>query len=69
MKTVKLTKEIIRQIYSQKMADIVYKMYSPVDAFQNEWSKCLKKINIVTKHTKRNELEYVLQEMLLNLTR
>jgi hypothetical protein len=63
------TKEMIRQIYSQKMADVIYKMYSPVNAFQNEWSKCLKKINKVTKHTKKNDLEYTLQEMLLNLTR
>lgn len=69
MKTTNYTKEMIRQIYSQKMSGIVYQMYSPVDAYQAEWAKCLKKINIVTKHTKKKNLEYTLQEMLLNYTR
>ena len=69
MKTTNYTKEMIRQIYSQKMSGIVYQMYAPVNAYQAEWAKCLKKINIVTKHTKKANLEYTLQEMLLNYTR
>jgi Leu/Phe-tRNA-protein transferase len=65
----KATKEQIRQKYSILTSQVIYNMYEPVGAYDVEWKKYLSNLNKVTKKTKKNDLEYTLQEMLLNYTR
>jgi len=65
----KTTKEQIRQKYSILTSQLIYNIYEPVGGYDTEWKKYLTKLNKVTKQTKKNNLEYTLQEMYLNYTR
>lgn len=65
----KTTKEQIRQKYSILTSQLIYNIYEPVGAYDVEWKKFLNKLNKVTKQTKKEDLEYTLQEMYLNYTR
>jgi hypothetical protein len=65
----KLTKETIRQSYSIKISKVLYTLYGNTDAYFNEFQQALIKINKIAKTTKRNDLEFQLQEFLLNTTR
>jgi hypothetical protein len=65
----KATKETIRQKYSILTSKIIYNIYEPVGAYELEFKSFLNKLNKITKQTKKNDLEYTLQEMYLNYTR
>jgi hypothetical protein len=65
----KTTKEQIRQKYSILTSQLIYNIYEPVGGYDAEWKKYLTNLNKVTKQTKKNKLEYTLQEMYLNYTR
>ena len=65
----KTTKEQIRQKYSILTSQLIYNIYEPIGGYDVEWKKFLSKLNKVTKQTKKEDLEYTLQEMYLNYTR
>lgn len=65
----KTTKETIRQKYSIKVSKALHTIYGNTDAYINEFKSALIKLNKITKATKKNELEFELQEFLLNCTR
>lgn len=60
------TKETIRQIYSIKIASSLATIYGTGEAHTNEFKKALALINKVTKKTKKADLEYTLQTILIN---
>lgn len=68
-KNMKATKETIRQKYSILTSKIIYNIYEPVGSYELEFKSFLNKLNKITKQTKKNDLEYTLQEMYLNYTR
>lgn len=65
----KITKETIRQSYSIKISKALFTLYGNTDAYLNEFKNALTKINKIVKLTKKNDLEFELQEFLLNTTR
>lgn len=65
----KTTKETIRQSYSIKTAHALHTLYGTTDAYLKEFKSALVKINKITKVTKKNDLEFELQDFLLNTTR
>lgn len=63
------TKENIRQYYSIKTSKALHTLYGSTDAYLIEFKSALIKINKIVKITKKNDLEFELQEFLLNTTR
>jgi len=65
----KATKETIRSTYSIKIAKTLTTIYGTGEAYLTEFKSVLSKINTITKSTKKKDLEFELQEVLLNYTR